>query len=274
MPTYSNGYIPASALVSFGSGYDKDGRFYEWLLPPRTYVKHLALVDVGRQISGRTLRPSAGYSCYRPMHEQHYARQVHGIYAADPGKSSHGGDWSGPPTSWKLVDAAAIDYSNYIEVFGSEEAFFAACRSVGLVPQGIWPPAFPREAWHVIDMDNPYGPLPAGHNVTNFEEDDMFSEEDRNRQKNIENMLKHPGAAYGRPEVIQQRVDAIVEKLETGAGYDWLPAIANQGHAILAAVGGLNVTGAPVDVQALADALREGLGAEIASELAERLTNG
>jgi hypothetical protein len=128
-------------------------------------------VSLGRRISGRTLVPSVGYSCYRPLDEQHYARSVHGIYAADPGKSSHGGDWAGPPTGWAKVDAAAIDYSNYISVFGSEEAFFAACREVGLVPKGIWPPAFPREAWHVIDLDNPYGPVPAGLDVTEFEED-------------------------------------------------------------------------------------------------------
>lgn len=179
MPTYKNGSIPRGALISFGSGHDKDGRFYEWLLPPRTYRKHRALVKLGVEHSGRTLRPSVGYSCYRPLDEQHYARRVHGNYAAAPGTSSHGGDWAGPPTGWAKVDAAAIDYSNYIEVFGSEEAFFDACRQVGLVPQGIWPPAFPREAWHVIDLDNPYGPLPAGQSVTDFEEDEMSAEDIR-----------------------------------------------------------------------------------------------
>lgn len=193
MPSYSNGRVPRSALISFGSGRDKDGRYYEWLLPPRTYRKHVALVELGRQRSGRTLRPSVGYSCYRPLDEQHYARSVHGIYAATPGTSSHGGDWSGPPTGWRKVDAAAIDYSNYIEVFGSEEAFFDACRRVGLTPKGIWPPAFPREAWHVIDLDNPYGPLPAGQNVDDFEEDDMYTEEDRKRDREA---AEHASAAY------------------------------------------------------------------------------
>lgn len=111
----------------------------------------------------------------------------------------------------------------------------------------------------------------ASSGSTPFEEDDMFSEADRNLLKDVQNKLSIPGAGYGRPEVIQQRVDAIVGKLETGAGYDWLPAIANQGNAILAAIGKLGVAGAPVDVDALADALREGLGDEIAQAIGAKL---
>lgn len=59
------------------------------------------------------------------------------------------------------------------------------------------------------------------------DDDDMNAEQD-NRLRNIENLLAIPGAGYGRPEVIQQNTDKIIGKLETGAGYDWLPAISNQ----------------------------------------------
>lgn len=86
------------------------------------------------------------------------------------------------------------------------------------------------------------------------------------------NKLSIEGAAYGRPQVIQQRAEEIHDKLETGAGYDWLPAIANQGNAILAALGSFNAkTAAPADVEALAAVLREGLGDEIANALADAL---
>lgn len=279
MPTYSNGRLPRSALVAFGSGHDKDGRFYEWLLPPATYRKHLALVDLGRQRSGKTLRPSVGYSCYRPLDEQHYARRVHGIYAADPGKSSHGGDWAGPPTGWRLVDASAIDYSNYVEVFGSESAFFAACRQVGLLPQGIWPPAFPREAWHVIDLD-PYAAVPA------FDNSNPFNLEEDMAQADIDHMKAQLNAAL---TVLGNMQNALGLDPEHGVYQQASNAAAWAGNAntiageirnlindptngILAAIS--RVSAGDVDVDALAAQLKESLAPEIAAELGKRLANG
>ena len=270
MPTYRNGYIPRDLLVRIASGTNSDVGYWEHLLSPATYARHLALVKRARDRAGKTLAMGAGWSAYRPYDQQVRAREIYGNGAAQPGTSSHGGFWEGRQT-------LAMDYSNWSSVYGGDRAtFYADCRAVGLEPGLIEPRrGYPDEPWHVVD-GQPWSAVPAYDGVfTPFlpEEEDMTPEQDA-MLRDIQNKLSIKGAGYGRPEVIQQRVDAIVEKLETGAGYDWLPAIANQGHAILAAVGGLNVTAAPVDVQALADALREGLGAAIASELAERLANG
>lgn len=114
----------------------------------------------------------------------------------------------------------------------------------------------------------------AGGNSTPFEEDDMQQDErdalfeikaallngrgDLNpgesfissmiyNAKDTNNKVSIPGVNYGRPEVIQQRTEAI-----------------------LAMLGGLT-PGGQIDTEALASKLREGLGAEIANELAERL---
>ena len=143
-------------------------------------------------------------------------------------------------------------------------------------PDHGWRFVVKSERWHAqyyphLDLHRHEG-FPAGFNPTPFEEDDMFSDADRALLQDVNNKLSIEGAGYGRPEVIQQRVDTIVDKLETGGGYDWLPAIANQNHAILAALGSMQ-TGAPIDVQALAAELRGFLGDELAAELAERLAS-
>lgn len=171
--TYRNGYVPRSATIVFGSGRDSFGRYYEWRLPPRTYRKHLALVARALKRTGRRLSPSQGWSCDRPIAEQVFARQIHGLGAADPGSSSHGGNWAGPVTNWVRVDTAAIDYHNWAWVYEkygdrARAEFFADCRAVGLTPGGIARPAFPDEPWHVIDLDDPYGPLPAGTEAEPF----------------------------------------------------------------------------------------------------------
>lgn len=163
MPTYPNGFVPRSKLVVFHTGTDKDGRYYEWRLPPSTYRKYLALVARAERRTGRILVPSTGWACDRPYAEQVYSRSVHGIWAAKPGTSSHGGCWAGPVTGWRLVDTAAIDFGNWAWVYqnhGLQDAFFADCRAVGLTPGGISKPAFPDEPWHVIDLD-PWAPVPA-----------------------------------------------------------------------------------------------------------------
>lgn len=159
MPTYPNGRVPADKLVVFNTGTDRYGRYFEWRLPPSTYRKHLALVARALKRTGRTLSPSEGWSCYRPYAEQVFARSIHGNYAAKPGTSSHGGSWAGPPTGWRLVDTAAIDYHNWAWVYenhGGRTAWFADIRAVGLIAGGISAPAFPDEPWHVIDIEQPY----------------------------------------------------------------------------------------------------------------------
>lgn len=159
MPTYPNGYIPRSALVLVGSGYTGDG-YYEHLLPPATAARHRALVALGEQRNRRTLKITPGYNGFRPMAVQIVARERWGTGAALPGSSSHGGDWAGAPTRWIRVDTAAIDYSNWLYVFGSWDNFIAACREVGLMAGAIMPPDWPAEQWHVIDL-NPYSAVPA-----------------------------------------------------------------------------------------------------------------
>ncbi|MCU1514714.1 MAG: peptidase protein [Microbacteriaceae bacterium] len=66
--------------------------------------------------------------------------------------------------------------------------------------------------------------------------------------------------------------DQVIPKFESGAGYDWLLAIANQGNAILASLGEHdNLTLNAAQVEQLAESLREGLGVEVADALGEKL---
>jgi hypothetical protein len=127
------------------------------------------LVARAKARTGRTLEPGDGWSTYRPYAAQVIARRIHGIYAATPGTSSHGGFWEGRET-------LAIDYSNWSWVYGGDRAaFYDDCRAVGLTPGMIEPRrGYPEEPWHVIDM-NPRSGAPASSNATPFEEDDMYA---------------------------------------------------------------------------------------------------
>lgn len=159
MPKYSNGQVPRDVLELIGSGTNADG-YWEHLTPFATAAKIRRLVELGRKASGKTLRITAGYNCFRPLQWQQHAWEVSppGI-AAWPGSSSHGGTWQGAFTGNRLVDTAAIDFANWGDVFGSYAAFAAACREVGLMP-GI----FSWEPWHVFDFE-PYGAIPAAADV-------------------------------------------------------------------------------------------------------------
>lgn len=156
MSRYKNGQVPDGALVLLASGRNGDGD-WEHLLPPATVRKHLALVRLGQERRGRTIAISAGWNGYRPLAAQHTARKnacARGRCgdAAWPGSSSHGGEFDG-------ADAMAIDYGNWLWVWGSQKAFYAACREVGLEP-GV----FSWEQWHVIDRD-PWAAVPAGEEI-------------------------------------------------------------------------------------------------------------
>ncbi|MEZ5110931.1 MAG: hypothetical protein R2732_05450 [Microbacteriaceae bacterium] len=153
MSRYKNGQVPDHALVRVGAGSNADG-YWEHLLPAGTLRKHLALVALGKARSGRTLTITSGWNAYRPLPAQRVARAnacARGRCgdAATPGTSSHGGEYQG-------ADAIAIDYSNWGAVFGTRQAFYDACRQVGLEP-GV----FSWEPWHVIDRD-PWAASPAG----------------------------------------------------------------------------------------------------------------
>lgn len=168
MPDYSNGYIPENLLVIFARGANTvDGAWFHGL-PAATYARHLRLVELARERTGKTLRISDGWGAYRPYAAQQIARAIYGNGAAWPGTSSHGGVWEGRQT-------AAMDYSNWGDVYGWDRAAFAAdCYAAGLTPNMIVPArGYPDEPWHVIDLD-PWGEVPAGFDSTAFPlEDDM-----------------------------------------------------------------------------------------------------
>lgn len=180
MPRFPNGQVPRELQVVFATGTNGDG-YFEHRLPPSAYQKVQALIAFGIRHYGRVLRLTAGWSCDRPISAQIIARRIYGNGAAVVGTSSHGGCWAGPVTGWRLVDTAAMDWSNWLYVFGSRANFYAACRAVGLIPGAIAPPAFPDEPWHTIDL-NPWAPIPAAgpsKPIDTEKDDDMFTDGDR-----------------------------------------------------------------------------------------------
>lgn len=168
MSTYSNGGVPASVLVTIASGTNSDG-YWEHQLTPATLVKHNRLVQLGLDRRGRRLQITPGWNAYRPLDAQWTAyRNSPPGYAAYPRTSSHGGEYQGR-------DAMAMDYGNWAYVWGTQDAFYAACREVGLVP-GV----FSWEPWHVIDYA-PFAAVAGGSGASTFnpisalEGDEMYA---------------------------------------------------------------------------------------------------
>ncbi|MBB3158210.1 hypothetical protein FHS07_001906 [Microbacterium proteolyticum] len=174
MARFRNGELPGELLIEIGSGRNEDG---EWkhLLPRSTARKVARLIKIGEERRGRTLAITPGYNCYRPRLWQKLARQqacARGRCndAAVEGTSSHGGEYQGR-------DSIAIDFANWLWVWGSREAFYAACREVGLTP-GV----FDWEPWHVCDFDDPFRDVP---DEDEEEEDVSFTDQDRELLGNI-----------------------------------------------------------------------------------------
>lgn len=145
---WKNGYIDERELVIFKRGKNKtDGDWYHGLTPA-TYARHLELVRIAKERTGRTLEISEGWGAYRPYWAQVIAQKVYGIGAADPGTSSHGG-------YWERKETMAMDYSNWSWVYGGNRAvFYEDVRKAGLVPGQIEPRrGYPDEPWHVIDVN-------------------------------------------------------------------------------------------------------------------------
>ncbi len=166
---WRNGYIPEADLVIFKRGWNKtDGNWF-WGLTPGTYARHLALVALAYEKTGRILSPSDGWGTYRPYDAQVIARRVFGNGAAVPGTSSHGGFWEGRET-------LAIDYSNWAWVYnGDRAAFYADVRSVGLTPGMISTSrGYPDEPWHVIDLNPRSAPATAGAESFDLEESELM----------------------------------------------------------------------------------------------------
>lgn len=200
MPRYPNGKIPMDVLHQFNSGrtvHTINGRQviedWVWALTPGTYQKHLALVALAKRNTGRTLTPSAGYSCYRPYAAQVFARSLYGNGAAWPGTSSHGG-W------WESRDTMAIDYHNWSSVYnGDRGKFYADVRAVGLTPGMISTGrGYPDEPWHVIDFD-PWRAVPAGGGSTPFPLPEQGQEEpkvDEDIMRDEPFIIQHRGSLY------------------------------------------------------------------------------
>lgn len=173
MVSYSNGYIPASLLITFNVGWSAGEGEWKHQLSAGTYAKHLALVTLAKRNTGRTLALSAGWSGYRPYSAQVYARKRYGNGAATPGTSSHGGFWERQQT-------LAIDYGNWSYVYNGDRAvFYRDARAVGFEPGLISPQrGYPDEPWHVVDKE-PWRRVsaPAGGGApapaTKPQEDDM-----------------------------------------------------------------------------------------------------
>lgn len=177
MARYKNGQVPRGELVLVGSGVNGDG-YWEHLLPPSTARKVNRMRALGEQRHGRTLRITPGWNGYRPLEPQRWARKAACARgrcndAAVEGTSSHGMAWAGQITGWREADVAAIDFDNGPWVFGSVDAFYDACREVGLVP-GV----FDWESWHVIDL-TPWAAVPSENDSKPItEEEELMSAAD------------------------------------------------------------------------------------------------
>ncbi|WP_279367326.1 hypothetical protein [Microbacterium testaceum] len=202
-----NGEVPESELTIFHRGRNSvDGDWF-WGLPPASYAKHLNLLTLARRRGRGELSPSDGWGTYRPkVPAQVIARRIYGNGAAVPGTSSHGLYWEGQ-------DTAAVDYSNWGEIYGWDILAFAAdCRAVGLTPLMIVPArGYPYEPWHVIDL-NPLGPVPAllGLGAINFDPqgDDMYDDKAREELMHRLDVVMTPAIA---------RIEQMVQQARGGA---------------------------------------------------------
>lgn len=268
---YNNGQIPARALTILATGYDDSG-YYEFQCTPAFAARWAYAKKYARKQFGRTLFISTGWNIYRPLEAQYDARRAacaagNCLGAAEPGFSSHGGNWHDSDCLAIDVDANGLGWDQV------DEAMAAAGFACGLITEEI--SGRPGgEPWHYIDF-NAFSAVPqfAGSRRL-FQEDDMFTDADRNLLLDVRNKLSISGADYGRPEVIQQKVDRILagELLFPGAPYYAFTALGNQGNAILSVLGKLDAGGlTPTDIDALAEAIKAGLGDNVANELGKRL---
>lgn len=157
MRTYRNGEIPQGILVQLDTGGGK-----HWTTPASA-ARWYALRAYVKATYGITLIITAGWNAYRPLAEQHAAREWacnrgNCLGAAYPSTSSHGGNWYRPGVGW--VDAMAFDIGNWWLL--SWDTWVKVCAKFGLLAGGI--PLNVSggvdERHHIIDL-NPFGPVPA-----------------------------------------------------------------------------------------------------------------
>lgn len=242
MPRYANGQIPESELIIFNRGQTihwVNGQkvVEDWYqgLTPGTYQKHLALV----KRSGGRLQLSAGFSCYRPLYGQRIARLLYGNGAAVVGTSSHGGYWEGR-------DTMAMDYGNWSAVFGTRQAFYDACRAVGLTPGMISTSrGYPDEPWHVIDFE-PWRAVPAGGGAVPFETEPVETEYDMRAIHSPNRPWSLVGSGYFRELNDEEAANTIWPKHELNdRQFDLNRQSALAAVATLPATGGMLVISSP-----------------------------
>lgn len=273
-PTYTNGYIPASLLITFNVGYSAGEGQWKHQLSPGTYSKHLALVALARKNTGRTLAISAGWGAYRPYAAQVYARQVHGNGAATPGTSSHGGFWERQQT-------LAIDYGNWSYVYnGSRDAFYRDARAVGFEPGLISPQrGYPDEPWHVVDK-NPWAGGSAAGGSTG---DDVMNADQEGLLVNVgkivtelRNMLVDPSTGLWKVAVPQAIAAGNAAKASADNGANIAAEIRNlivdPRTGVLAAIS--RISTGDIDESALAKSLAETLSARLGPEVAAAVLDG
>lgn len=172
---WKNGEIDERELVIFKRGKNRvDGDWFHGLTPG-TYARHLELVRIAKNRTGRALEISEGFGAYRPVAAQIRARELYGNGAAVPRTSSHGGFWEGRETM-------AVDYGNWSWVYekhGGRQAFYSDCRKAGLTPGMIEPSrGYPDEPWHVIDLNPRSMPSFAGKEAVPTPANTVPSEEE------------------------------------------------------------------------------------------------
>jgi len=264
--SYLNGQIPLDALQRF----DADPDHYS---TGPSIARLNTLVRSAQQQYGVTLRVTSGYCAYRPLDAQVQAKKDaiaagNPGLAAAPGFSTHGGFVNGH-------DVMAFDIANWQDLAPGNPAlartrFFELVTAAGMVP-GV----FDAEPWHIID-NNPWV-APAGT------EEDMLEQDERDALFAIKSALLdgHPSdlsvSKFDRVVNgvidVQNRIYVTNDKGERvwDAFQELIPNV----RALLLSMGKLSsATPAPVDVAALAAALSEGLGKEIAATLGQALVKG
>lgn len=160
MSRFPNGGIPGHLLVEVGP--------YHWLTPG-TAQRWAGLVADVLANEGVRLRITPGKNAYRDYEGQVFAKDnacAEGDCndAADPGTSSHGGEYRGR-------DSMAIDVANWGEL--GQAKWYAYCRK-----HGFEPGFFDWEPWHIIDWAPYTMPSPSGGKAPKPETEEPIIEED------------------------------------------------------------------------------------------------
>ena len=189
---FPNGQVPEHLLV-----HENGSWFF-----PGTYAKFKTLRADVQHRHGVTLYvtpPAYGAgNAYRSLGGQQSIRAALGIQASIPGRSSHGGLWTGQttgagglPTWVSDLEAGALDIANWAVI--GWDAFKAAAERAGFITNVV----VPQELWHIVDLD-PWAASASGgggavETITN-EEDEMNS----TQEKKLDDALRYAKAAYER----------------------------------------------------------------------------